>query len=119
MPLLTCCAHHVLPFYYVSISLVKLTNALVGQSAVVKLQDVPDINRNRADLQRAHAVVRAVLHRTVSSTHILTIQNRADGRLQDRQHQRGGVRLALRTGICAWRLLRKEEERFEEEKKMK
>lgn len=54
----------------------ELADALPRQTAVIKLQDVPDIHRHRADLLDPHAVL--CLHWPVTAAHIHSFQNGAN-----------------------------------------
>lgn len=72
----TCCANHVLPLHHVGVALVELPNALSRQAAVVKLQDVPNLHRQGANL-----IVPPVLHlhQAVATAHVGAVQPGADG----------------------------------------
>lgn len=71
----------------------ELADALARQTAVVKLQDVPDVHRHRDDLLGPHVVL--ALHGAVTSSHVYTVQDGGNGRLEHGQHQVGVVGPAL------------------------
>lgn len=71
----------------------EMADALARQAAVVELQDVPDVHRGRADLLSPHVVLG--LHGAVAAADIRPVQDGANGRLEDGQHQGGVVRPAL------------------------
>lgn len=91
----TCSADHVLPLHHVRVALVKLADALARQAAVVELQDVPHLHRQRADLV-APPILR--LHQAVAPAHVEPVQSGGDGSLVEGQHQGGVVRVGLVRG---------------------
>lgn len=93
--ILTCGADHVLPLYHVCVALMKLSDALARQSAVVELQDMPHLHHQRADLIAPPLLS---LHQAVAPPHIEPIQSGADGPLMEGQHQGGIVRMGLIRG---------------------
>lgn len=91
----TCCANHVLPLHHVGVAFVELPNALAWQTAVVKLQDMPNLHCQSGNLI-APPVLN--LHQAVAAAHICAIQSGADRPGLNVQHQ-GGV-----TGITLIRV---------------
>lgn len=73
----------------------ELTDALPRQAAVVKLQDVPHLHSQGADLITS-PIVR--LHQTVAPAHVEPVQYGADGTLMNRQHEGGTVRTGMAEG---------------------
>lgn len=98
----TCCANHVLPLHHVGVALMELPNALARQTAVVKLQDVPNLHRQGGNLI-APPVLH--LHQAVATAHIGAIQPSADGPGVKVQHQRSvaGVTLVRLGRILVYR----------------
>lgn len=98
----TCCANHVLPLHHVGVALMELPNALARQTAVVKLQDVPNLHRQGGNLI-APPVLH--LHQAVATAHIGAIQPGADGPGVKVQHQRGvaGVTLVRLGRVLVYR----------------
>lgn len=88
----TCCSNHVLPLHHVGVALVELPNALARQTAVVKLQDMPNLHHQGADLI-APPVLH--LHQAVATAHIGAVQSGADGPGLQVQHQWGGAGITL------------------------
>lgn len=93
---LTCSAHDELPLDHVGIALVELPDALLGEPAVVELQDVPDVHRDAGDLELPPVVP---FHQPIASAHVDPIQHGAGRRLGHRHHPRHIVRLDLCPGI--------------------
>lgn len=91
----TCCANHVLPLHHVGVAFMELPNALAWQTAIVKLQDMPDLHCQGGNL-RAPPVLD--LHQAVAAAHICAIQSGVDRPGLKEQHQ-GGV-----TGILPIRV---------------
>lgn len=73
----------------------KLADALARQAAVVELQDVPHLHRQRADLVAPPLLC---LHHAVAPAHIEAVQPGADRPLMAVQHQGGVVGVGLLRG---------------------